>query len=66
MLKTLFVGGQWVNFIALAAQLLNDVTGAVPSLQSNHWVLLVQGLIAAFLPSVGGLGHKLAFGTEQK
>ena len=65
MLKKLFAAGQWVNFLTLAAQLLNQATDAFPALKASPWVLLVQGLIGAILPSVGGLAHRAAFAEAQ-
>jgi hypothetical protein len=64
-LKTVVSGVQWVNVITLLAQLLNVLTNAFPQYQSSPWVLVIQGIIGAVLPSVGGIGHQLVFKTPQ-
>jgi hypothetical protein len=48
---------QWLNMLALGAGILNNVTQAVPALQTNQTVLVVQAVLAAILPSVGGVSH---------
>jgi hypothetical protein len=52
VLKALVVGGKWANLLVLVAQILNDATNTIPSLANNHWLLMVQGILAAILPSV--------------
>jgi hypothetical protein len=65
MLATLFKAGQWGNLAILLAQILNSVTQVFPNLTSNPKLLAVQAFIGIFLPSVGGIAHKMAFGEEQ-
>ena len=64
-LKVVFKTVQWANFLTLAAQLLNQAGDVVPALKASPWLLLVQGLVGALLPSVGGFAHKVAYGTPQ-
>lgn len=64
-LKIVFKTVQWVNFLTLAAQVVNQAGDIVPALKSSPWLLLAQGLIGVILPSVGGFAHKAAFGTSQ-
>ena len=65
MLKTLFAAGQWVNVITLLAQILNNTTQVFPALASNPKFVMVQALIGALLPSLGGFAHKVAFAESQ-
>jgi len=65
MLKNLFKAGQWLNFLTLLAQLLNQASDAFPALKTSPYVMLVQGIVGAILPSVGGFAHRVAFGTPQ-
>jgi hypothetical protein len=50
---------QWANMLVLGAGILNNVTEAVPSLQANQTVLVIQAVLAGILPSVGGVSHKI-------
>jgi hypothetical protein len=61
----LFAGAQWLNLAALVAQLLNMATNTFPALAGNHWILALQTLLGIFLPSVGGVAHKMAYGEVQ-
>jgi len=54
---------QWANVVLLATQFLNNLTQVYPGLTSAPWVLIVQAFLAALLPSLGGLSHKVT-GTE--
>lgn len=59
-LKNWMHGIQWANVLLLGAQVTD-----VPMLQGNKWVLVFQALVAALLPSLGGLSHKIAYGENQ-
>jgi len=50
---------QWANVLLLGAQVLNDATQTFPVLQSNKYVLIAQGVLAAVLPSLAGISHKV-------
>jgi len=56
---------QFINSITFLLQAANLATGSFPALVANPYFTLAQGLLAAILPSVGGIGHKLAFGEPQ-
>lgn len=58
-MKALSNSIQWANIAGMVAQ----VAGLFPS---NKYALLVQGIIAAVLPSLHGVGHAVVFGTKQK
>ena len=60
MLKTLLVTGKWANLAVMVAQVANDATNYFPALANNHWFLLFQGVLAAFLPTVSKTIHDLA------
>jgi hypothetical protein len=64
-LGTIFKTAQWGNIILLVAGILNQVTQTYPDLAQNKWILIVQALIGIVLPSLGGIGHKLAFSEAQ-
>ena len=54
---------QWANFALLASQVMSSATGVFPDLQMNKGVLITQAILAALLPSLGGVSHKLG-GTK--
>lgn len=56
---------QWANVAILAAGALNGATGAVPALQENKTVLMLQAIAAALLPSLGGLANKVSTPEEK-
>lgn len=58
-LKNWFNVAQIVNVLGFAAQFMAILP---PSIQDNKYVILAQGLIAALLPSLGGVGHRIAYG----
>ena len=62
-MQALLAGGQWVNVLVLLASIVNDASGVFPGLQTAHWFTALQAVLAAILPSVGGLSHKLQ-GTQ--
>ena len=46
--------------------LLGGLQGAFPpDIVQNKWFLLAQMILATVLPSIGGVGHKVMFGTNQ-
>lgn len=51
-------GIHWINIAGLAAQLLQVIP-------QKPWVMAAQGVLAALMPSLHGMGHKVAFGTDQ-
>lgn len=56
-------GAQWANALILLAQVLNQVSGVFPALAAHPALLVTQAIIAALLPSLGGVSHMVA-GTE--
>lgn len=56
--KAVVNGIHWLNLAAIAAQIL----GAVPQ---KPWVMAAQAVLAAFMPSMHGVGHTVAFGGPQ-
>jgi hypothetical protein len=52
-------GAQWLNVLALAAQVLNQALGVFPGLGLNPAVLVVQAILGALLPSFAGISHKI-------
>ena len=60
-LKNLFNIAQLVNLLGFAAQFMAILPA---SLQDNKYVIVVQGIIAVLLPSLGGVGHTLAYGRK--
>lgn len=55
-----FHGVQWANAGVLVLEVINNVTGVVPDLAANKNVLIIQAILAAFLPGVGGFHKKLS------
>lgn len=53
----------WANIGLVAFQVLNNTAQAFPALQTNPYVMVANAVLAALLPSLGGVSHKLA-GTE--
>lgn len=54
-----FVNGvHWINLLGIGAQVLQVIP-------QKPWVMALQGVLAAVLPSLHGAGHKMAFGTDQ-
>lgn len=48
----------WANIAGIGAQVLQIVP-------QKPWVMALQALLAAFLPSLHGVGHAVAFGQPQ-
>lgn len=60
-LKNLFNVAQLVNLLGFASQFL----GILPeSLQGNKYVIVTQGVLGILLPSLGGIGHTIAYGRK--
>lgn len=64
-MSKLMNGIQWVNVLTLIAQTANNASGLFPGLVTNPYFILAQGILAAILPSLNGIGHKVAFGETQ-
>jgi len=64
-MKKFVKGIQWANFASLILQSLNNAMVIFPDLTSNKWVLIFQAAVGILLPSIGGLGHQLAYGEPQ-
>lgn len=64
-LSTWFQAIQWVNILTAGLGAFNAVTAAFPDLQVPRWALITQIAVAAVLPSLGGVAHKVAFGEAQ-
>ena len=58
MKKWLINGAHGANLVGLGAQILQFVP-------QKPWVMVLQAAISAFLPSLGGIGHKMVFGNNQ-
>jgi len=56
-LAAFFNGISLVNVAVMAAQ----VAGAFPS---NKYAMMVQMILQTILPSLGGVGHKVAYGKK--
>lgn len=56
---------QWVNVLTMIALGINNVANVVPALAAHPGILVAQGILAAVLPSLNGVGHTAAFGESQ-
>lgn len=55
--------GQWLNVLTVIGQVLASAAGVFPGLALNPYFLVVNAVVGALLPSLGGVSHKIA-GTE--
>lgn len=63
-MKKFLNGVHIVNILAIAAQVAGSL-GAIPAFAANPYLLAAQAVLAALLPSLGGVGHVVAFGENQ-
>lgn len=50
----------WANIGLVAFQVLNNSAEMFPALKTNPYVMVVNAILGALLPSLGGVSHKLA------
>lgn len=53
-------GIQWANVGVMALNILNQAMGTFPALAENKTALIAQGILAALLPSLGGVANVIS------